>query len=429
MNQELLTCLYEEKEAASRQLITEIVASIATQDHLLEAVDEAMQLQHSGFVSAARFYYQQLQQHYPNDEFLVALAELATDEGDYDEALDLLLQIEAHSSAYVPALLALADVYLILDVPEASEQKLLEAKRLLPDETVIDVALAEYYFAIGSYQQARIAYEALQHQSQQVLTEQRLQQRLAHCYSAQGDWEQAVALLKKDRLAYQHSDSLYQLGIGLMQLHEWEQAAAVFRDLLNMDPDYVTAFRSLAECLQHLGDYQGATEVLQEGQAANPYDVSLIILLAQQHMQQKQYDAARNLLAQAEELEPDNTRIQVHYAAVLLEQERFDEVEQYVRERVESQEVVDPQFYWQLAVAANELAHDAVAETYFILAESYYHDDLDFLKDYAQYLQAIGDQERWGQVIHQALACDPTDETVQMWHDAWHQQLMDDQFY
>lgn len=30
MNQELLTCLYEEKEAASRQLITEIVASIAT---------------------------------------------------------------------------------------------------------------------------------------------------------------------------------------------------------------------------------------------------------------------------------------------------------------------------------------------------------------------------------------------------------------
>ena len=128
---------------------------------------------------------------------MVALAELATDEGDYDEALDLLLQIEAHSSAYVPALLALADVYLILDVPEASEQKLLEAKRLLPDETVIDVALAEYYFAIGSYQQARIAYEALQHQSQQVLTEQRLQQRLAHCYSAQGDWEQAVALLKK----------------------------------------------------------------------------------------------------------------------------------------------------------------------------------------------------------------------------------------
>src|SRR5699024_12059727 len=52
------------------------------------------------------------------------------------------------------ALLILADLYQVLGMTEVSEAKLKEAARILPDESLIEFALAELYFSINKFDEA-----------------------------------------------------------------------------------------------------------------------------------------------------------------------------------------------------------------------------------------------------------------------------------
>ena len=60
---------------------------------------------------------------------------------------------------YPEALLLLADLFQMEGLYEVSEQKLLEAKKLLPNEGVIDFALGELYSEEGKFIEAIRCYE------------------------------------------------------------------------------------------------------------------------------------------------------------------------------------------------------------------------------------------------------------------------------
>ncbi|MEJ1299154.1 tetratricopeptide repeat protein [Latilactobacillus sakei] len=146
----------------------------------------AEELYAMGFLEQASTIYQQLLAQFPDeDQIRTTLADIAVSNGQYDDALNLLTDITPESNAYAESLLTAADVYQTMGLPEVSEQKLLTALRLYPDEPVMQFALAELYFEMGEYGKAANYYEALIDQDVLELGQVNIQKRLATSYAKQ----------------------------------------------------------------------------------------------------------------------------------------------------------------------------------------------------------------------------------------------------
>ena len=105
-----------------------------------------------GFLNQSRRTYLKLLEKYPDeDQLRTALADIAIDEGESDEALSYLDQINEDSPAYLESLLVAADLYQTQELFEVSERKLLNAYEIAPDEPVVLFALAEFYYMMGQY--------------------------------------------------------------------------------------------------------------------------------------------------------------------------------------------------------------------------------------------------------------------------------------
>lgn len=99
---------------------------------------------------------------YPDEgELLVYIAEIYIQLGNDDEALSTLGKIDKDDSSYLQGLLLQADLYESQGLFEVSEQKLLEAEKLEPEEPVIQFALAELYSSIGKFHEAVYKYEQI----------------------------------------------------------------------------------------------------------------------------------------------------------------------------------------------------------------------------------------------------------------------------
>ncbi len=94
-----------------------------------------------------------------NNEAKLMLAEIFINDNNDEKAIMLLNEIDEQSESFLQALVLLADLYQTQGLFEVAESKLLEAKRRAPDEPIIDLALAELLFSIGSYHKAIIYYE------------------------------------------------------------------------------------------------------------------------------------------------------------------------------------------------------------------------------------------------------------------------------
>lgn len=119
----------------------------------------AEELYSLGFSKQSKRAYEKLLERYPDEDGIkTALADIEISDGNDDRALELLAQIMPDSDSYLEALLVSADLYQTQGMFDVSEQKLLEARRLAPDETVILFGLAELYFNVKEYRKAARCY-------------------------------------------------------------------------------------------------------------------------------------------------------------------------------------------------------------------------------------------------------------------------------
>lgn len=128
---EMLDAIEAGQMETAKQLFTQVLAhdDDETQYNLAE------ELYALGFNGQAKRLYQGLLGRYPDQgDLATALADIAVSDGDTDAALNYLSRIQPGDPAYVQSLVSAADVYQTLGLYEVSEQKLLEAKRLAPDE-------------------------------------------------------------------------------------------------------------------------------------------------------------------------------------------------------------------------------------------------------------------------------------------------------
>ena len=78
----------------------------------------------------------------------IPLAEIAIEDNEIDQAFDYLERISKDSEYYPQALLAIADLYQVIGIPEVSEAKLKEAAVFITRRTADPIlSLAELYYS------------------------------------------------------------------------------------------------------------------------------------------------------------------------------------------------------------------------------------------------------------------------------------------
>ena len=163
-----------------------------TEEELLELADY---LESIGFFPQAKRIYETLAPHYP--EAYISLAQIASEDGQVEEAFAYLEEITSDSDWYVTALLVKADLYQMEGLPDVAREKLAEAKQL-SDEPLVTFGMAEIDFELGNFNQAIKEYASVDNRRIYEQTGVSTYQRIGVSYASLGQFEVAIEFLEKD---------------------------------------------------------------------------------------------------------------------------------------------------------------------------------------------------------------------------------------
>lgn len=379
---------------------------LAMEEGDLDGLSEfAEALHHAGFLNEATTAYQLLKQLAPQyEEWDLYIAEIAIDNDQISEGIDILLQFEMKSELYPNVLLVLADAYQSLGLYEVSEKKIREAMAILPDEPVLKYALAKLFYTIGSFKKAIPLYEELLELEEEMPWEDNIVMQLAECYHGIGEFEEGIYYLEQLQADDHSSDSLFQLGFAYLQTEEYGRAIQIFEDLLEKDPDYLSVYLYLSQALEADQRLSEALEQMLRGVKENPFQAEFYLAAAQLHRKLKQTEAAEELLDSALEFEPEFVEAVLLKVDMAMDGERYEEVIEYLESNPDN--LNQPYYQWRLALAYNEMEEFEKASDYYKKAYHYFVDNLDFLEIYTDFLQEEGDLTMLKDVVEQALLID-----------------------
>lgn len=418
--QAMIEAIQQNELEAAVQLFKQSVEQSVLENNSADLAELAETMHALGFLSEAKEAYGALNYLAPQiQEWNIALAEIAIDEDDYDQALDILLTIDKESDVYPQALLTMADAYQVQGLYEVSEKKIFEVMALLPDEPILDYALAQLYHSIGEYKKAIPIYEELAFGNGEIASATQLHFFLGDCHNAIGEFETALQYLERIPADEHFPDSYFQLGFTYFQLKEYARAISIFNKLLETDNAYLSAYLYLANALEAELELEEALAVVEQAIRMNPYQHEFFTTAAKLQLKlNREQDAERNLL-EAAALEPDLSSIHLAFCNLLLKQERFEELITYIADRAE-QEDNDPQYNWLLAASHNALEDYASANKEYEAAYPHFADNEAFLLEYAAFLKEEGNRDKLSEVIHQGLALYPTNTELLQLHDELH---------
>lgn len=376
-------------------------------DEVLAALSE--QLWEMGFLDEARQVLLTLKERQPNnDEWNITLAEIAIENDDIDAAFTYLEEVDKESEAYPQSLLVLADLYQALGIPEVSEHKLKEAKRLLPDEPIIDFALAELYFSLGQYQQAAELYQQLMAAGIDELAGVLLSARLGKALSMEGQFEEAIPYLEKALEHDRSDDHLFELAYTYLQINEREKAIQLLQELREENNTYQSLYYFLADALKEEERNEEALAVAQEGIAQDPFQVRLFQLAAEISYRLHDSQAAEDYLHQAIELGDGVDNSILALSNLYIAEERYEEAVAILQKLEE----VDGYAKWNLAQAYRGLEEDDKALPLYQEASAEMGHDTDFMRDYGLYLREIGHIKEAEDLLNHYLAHVPDDAEI-----------------
>lgn len=376
------------------------------EDTLYMLADSLYQL---GFLNETKTVLNHLLKVNPlDDEIRIYLAEIAIEEGQDLEAIDWLNEIDDSSPAYVQSLLVAADYYQTQQLPEVSEAKLLEAKKLLPSEPIILFGLAELYYLMAQYNQAIHHYEECLRLDIEELAGVQIKARMGTAYSASGDFEQAVHYLEEAVEEKDDIDTLFALGMTFYQMEEYSRAIECFNQVKTIDLTYSSVYPYLATALEEELRLDEAAEVVKEGVTQDESNGSLFIIGAKIEMKRQELTQAREYFEKAYDLNPTSETTLIEYANFLIYMDDYSEAIDIVSEALKEDQV-DPQLYWVLATAYNHDEDYNQARSYYEQAYDYLKDNRYFLKDYALFLQEEGANDQLLTIIKDYLIVNPND--------------------
>ena len=359
-----------------------------TEEELLELADY---LESIGFFPQAKRIYETLAPHYP--EAYISLAQIASEDGQAEEAFAYLEEITSDSDWYVTALLVKADLYQMEGLPDVAREKLAEAKQL-SDEPLVTFGMAEIDFELGNFNQAIKEYASLDNRMIYEQTGVSTYQRIGVSYASLGKFEVAIEFLEKS-LEIEYDDAVaFELATILYDQKEYQKANLCFKQIDTISPEFEGYEYGYALSLHAEHQTEEALRLTQQGLSKNPFDTRLLLLASQLSYELHDERKAEDYLLKAKDNAEDLEEIALRLSNLYLEQERFDEVLKF-----EEQDIDNVLTKWNIARAYQALEQTTAALERYRLLLSDLKENPEFLEQYIYLLREMGDFE---EAKHQA---------------------------
>lgn len=361
-------------------------------------------LQSIGFYPQAKEIYLQLQPDFP--EVNINLAQIASEDGQTDEAFMYLDAITSESPDYLAALLVKADLYDAEGLTDVAREKMLEASRISQDPLVI-FGLAEIEMNLELFQDAIKHYAQLD--NREILEETGIStyERIGRAYAGLGKFEAAIEFFEKAIEIEFDDQTVFETAVLLYDQEEYQRANLYFKQLDTINPDFAGYEYVYALSLHAEHKTEDALRLLQQGLAKNAFDSRLLLLASQLSYELHDKKAAENYLLKALDVAEDDEEILMRLSNLYLEEERFEEVVNLDTEAIDN--VLTK---WNIAKAYQALDQDEKAlELYEDLAADLAGNP-EFLKDYIYILREFGYQEKVKSLADSYLQLVPDDSDV-----------------
>jgi tetratricopeptide (TPR) repeat protein len=148
---------------------------------------------------------------------------------------------------------------------------------------------------------------------------------LAYLYNEEGDTSRAVALLTQVSDAARSGKLYSALGYTYEQQKDYKKAIASYRKAVELDRDNLDSQRGLAQNLMNDGQYDAALEQYKQISDADPQDAQSYLRISEIYRRMGKFDQALDMLKKAESLVQDSLEIPFNMALVYDAQGRFDD--------------------------------------------------------------------------------------------------------
>ncbi|WMT18927.1 tetratricopeptide repeat protein [Parageobacillus toebii] len=359
-----------------------------------------------GMLEEAKELLEELSLRYPDEgEVRLFLAEVYTELEEEEKALEILEQIDEDDPLFARACLIAADLYQMQGLEEVSERKLQQAYEKMPDEPIIQFALAELYFSTGQYPKSIPFYEKVL-KKEKTIAGTHIPERLAEALSLCGEFEQALPYYDEALQEKIDSRTLFGYGFTAFQAEYYRTAIEKLSELKELDPEYVPLYLYLAKAYEQEGQLEKSYEIAKEGIDVDEWNKELLLYAGKVALKLKKPDEAESWLRKAIEIDQGYIEALTTLCALLLHQERYEEVVSCLEE-VMKQGEYDPQFEWDLARAKHKLEMYSDALNHYREAYTFFKDNVDFLEEYGYFLIEEGNRERAKEIFQQIVRLDP----------------------
>ena len=406
-NSEKMVASLQKQDLAHANKYFERALTNDTEEELLELADY---LESIGFFPQAKQIYENLAPHYP--ESYISLAQIASEDGQVEEAFAYLEEITSDSDWYVTALLVKADLYQMEGLPDVAREKLVEAKQL-SDEPLVTFGLAEIDFELGNLNQAIKEYASLDNRLIYEQTGVSTYQRIGVSYASLGKFEVAIEFLEK-ALEIEYDDAVaFELATILYDQKEYQKANLYFKQIDTISPEFEGYEYGYALSLHAEHQTEEALRLTQQGLSKNPFDTRLLLLASQLSYELHDEQKAEDYLLKAKDNAEDLEEIALRLSNLYLEQERFDEVLKF-----EEQDIDNVLTKWNIARAYQALEQTTAALERYRLLLSDLKENPEFLEQYIYLLREMGDFEEAKHQAEYYLHLVPDDMEMQELYDS-----------
>ena len=406
-NSEKMVASLQKQDLAHANKYFERALTNDTEEELLELADY---LESIGFFPQAKQIYENLAPHYP--ESYISLAQIASEDGQVEEAFAYLEEITSDSDWYVTALLVKADLYQMEGLPDVAREKLAEAKQL-SDEPLVTFGLAEIDFELGNLNQAIKEYASLDNRLIYEQTGVSTYQRIGVSYASLGKFEVAIEFLEK-ALEIEYDDAVaFELATILYDQKEYQKADLYFKQIDAISPEFEGYEYGYALSLHAEHQTEDALRLTQQGLSKNPFDTRLLLLASQLSYELHDEQKAEDYLLKAKDNAEDLEEIALRLSNLYLEQERFDEVLKF-----EEQDIDNVLTKWNIARAYQALEQTTAALERYRLLLSDLKENPEFLEQYIYLLREMGDFEEAKHQAEYYLHLVPDDMEMQELYDS-----------
>ena len=360
-----------------------------------------------GYYEESARLFEELLKHYHNEgQIIVQLAEIYIELEQDVRAITLLNDVSEDDEYYLESLLYLADLYEAQGLFEVTEQKLLKAKKLAPDEIVIDFAFAEFLFNIGQGNRAIPFYEKLLKQVSDM-NGVSIVERLAECYATLGLYEDALKCYEEAKS--ENPDTLFKYGFTAFQHHENETAIHVWKKLIDIDPYYYTVYPELAHAMRENGMLKEAFDIAEKGLTYDEFNKELFLIAGQLATQLENEDKAFQYIGEAAALDFEYKEAMLVLIELYKQKEDFNSIINLLQD-LEDKGVNDPIYTWEYAKANVNLEQYEEALKQYEKAYPDLKHDSDFLKEYGYFLSEEGRFKDALNVLKEYLQIEPLDD-------------------